>query len=127
MKAMLAAWLLFAAATGPSAPVPFLIESTAADFHAHSVPGPVRFRHVRVGHVGMPQGSKQYFLCGEFARGASSAATSWASFITIKTSGYETWLGDQAAGLCSRSSIAWDDSGDLTTSLQQHFDGAAKP
>ncbi|MBV8158874.1 MAG: hypothetical protein JO278_14515 [Dyella sp.] len=127
MKAMLAAWLLFAAATGPSAPVPFLIDSTAADFHAHSAPGPVRFSDVRLGHVTAPEGSSQYFLCGEFSRTSSSGKAESTPFITIKTSNYETWLGDQAASLCSRPSIQWDNGGDPTASLQGRFDRAAKP
>jgi transposase len=45
----------------------------------------------------------------------------WTPFVTIKTSGYEQWLGDQVASRCRRPSIIWEKE-DLSTSLQSRFD-----
>ncbi|HET6554822.1 MAG TPA: hypothetical protein VFG49_14950 [Dyella sp.] len=122
MKALPATWLLIPGAAGPSAPTQYLIDSAAADFHAHSTPAPVQFRHVRLGHVSAADGAKQYFLCGEYAPASSAGKAAWTPFITIKTSGYENWLGDQAKSYCERPSIEWDDAGELSSVLQQRFD-----
>ncbi|WP_130617455.1 hypothetical protein [Dyella amyloliquefaciens] len=123
MKALLAAWLLFAAVAGPSAPVQCLVDSTATDFHLHGAQGAVQFRDVRLGHVGTPGGSRQYFLCGEFSRSSSQGKAESGPFITIKTSGHETWLGEQARSMCERASNQWDKSGpELSSVLQQRFD-----
>jgi hypothetical protein len=45
-----------------------------------------------------------------------------APFATIKTSGYEQWIGAQAVGFCQRSSVIWDKAGDLSSSLQSRLD-----
>jgi len=127
MKALLATWLLMAAAVAPTPPVSFLIDSTVADFQTHGAPGPIHFQQVRLGHVSASEGAEQYFPCGDFARVSSTKAPDWAPFITIKTSGHETWLGERAAGLCARPSIEWEATGDLTASLQARFDGGVQP
>jgi len=99
-----------------------LLTSAAADFHAHPPPGPVRFRDVRVGHVMTPSGGEQYLLCGQFLPAPAGGNAEWTPFATIKTSGYEQWIGAQAAGVCQRSSIVWDQQGDLSSLLQSRLD-----
>ena len=102
--------------------VEFLLTSAATDFKEHRPPDPARFRNVRVGHITSPEGEKQYRMCGEFLPKGDEAKDEWKSFATIKTSGYEQWLGSQAASYCQGSSFVWDDVGDLSSELQSRLD-----
>jgi hypothetical protein len=102
--------------------VEFLITSAAADFHTHRPPDPVRFRDVRIGHVMTAGGEEQYILCGQFLPAQGGANARWMHFATIKTSGYEQWIGAQAAAFCQRPSVVWDKEGDLSSSLQSRLD-----
>ena len=108
--------------TAPLNPsVEFLLTSAATDFHAHPPPLPVRFRDVHSGYVIAPDGIRQYELCGEFLPAQQGGRGEWTPFATIKTSGYEQWLGAQAEGLCKRSPMTWDKE-DLSSTLQSRFD-----
>jgi hypothetical protein len=102
--------------------VQFLLTAAATDFHKHGPPGPVRFRDVRIGHVISPSGAEQYLLCGLFLPAQEAGQAEWTPFATIKTSGYEQWLGAQAAHWCQGSSVIWDKGGDLSSSLQNRVD-----
>ena len=102
--------------------VRFLLTAAAADFHTHRPPDPVRFRDVRIGHVMTPSGEEQYMLCGQFLPAQEGGKAEWTPFATIKTSGYEQWIGAQAAALCQRSSVIWDKAGDLSSALQSRLD-----
>jgi len=130
----LAMFVLLTCGTAPSArdqsdasnasmkpPVAFLLTSAANDFHAHRGPHPVRFRHVRSGYVMTADRTRQYRLCGEFSTAQESGKATWVPFVTIKTSGYEQWLGGQAVDFCDRASMTWD-KGDLSSSLQVRLD-----
>src|SRR6266550_9132894 len=99
----------------------FLLTAAATDFHTHRPPDPVRFRDVRIGHVMTPSGEDQYMLCGQFLPAHGRGDAQWMPFATIKTSGYEQWIGAQAAGLCQRSSVIWEKEGDLSLSLQSRL------
>ena len=101
--------------------VEFLLTSAAADFHTHRPPAPVRFRDVRSGYLMTPDGTRQYRLCGEFSPAQEGGKTEWTPFVTIKTSGYEQWVGAQALSFCSRSSMTWDVA-DLSSALQSRLD-----
>jgi hypothetical protein len=98
--------------------VEFLLSSAATDFHTHP-PHPVRFRDVRMGHVVTASGEKQFLMCGQFLPSAEGRAE-WLHFVTIKTSGYEQWIGGQAIGFCQR--VIWDEQGDLSASLQSRLE-----
>jgi hypothetical protein len=98
----------------------FLLTAAATDFHVHQS-HTIHFRKVRIGYVMTPNGEKQYMLCGQFLAGEAEDKAKWTPFVTIQTSGYEQWLGDQAANRCKRPSIIWK-KGDLATSLQSRFD-----
>jgi hypothetical protein len=69
-----------------------------------------------------PSGEEQYMLCGQFLPAQEGGNAEWTPFATIKTSGYEQWIGTQAADYCQRSAVIWDKEGDLSPSLQSRFD-----
>lgn len=105
--------------------IQFLLTAAATDFHAHPPAHTISFRNVRIGHVKTPDGENQYMLCGEFLPLQADGKAEWTPFATIKTSGYEQWLGDQALGLCQRRSAIWD-KGDLSSSLQSRFNAVSR-
>jgi hypothetical protein len=107
--------------TSKDAPLEFLLTSAAADLHAQHRSHTIHFRKVHIGHVMTPGGEMQYMLCGQFLTARPEDKGGWAPFATIKTSGYEQWLGDQAASFCKRPSIVWE-KGDLSPLLQTRFD-----
>ena len=102
--------------------VQFLLTAAASDFHTHRPPDPVRFRDVRIGHVMTPSGEEQYTLCGQFLPAQEAGKAEWTPFATIKTSGYEQWIGAQAVRFCQDSSVIWDKVDDLSSSLQSRLD-----
>jgi hypothetical protein len=103
-------------------PVEFLLKSAATDFHAHRPPAVERFRDVRFGHVMTPVGAKQYQLCGEFLPQQREGKAEWTPFATIKTSGFEQYLGVQAASWCQGSQFVQDRDEDLSSTLQNRLD-----
>ncbi|HTX98604.1 MAG TPA: hypothetical protein VMG09_01155 [Bacteroidota bacterium] len=102
--------------------VDFLLTSAVTDFHAHGPSGPLRFREVHVGHVMNPGAGKQYMLCGQFVVKGQEATSQWTPFVTIKTSGYEQYVGGHSADFCKDSTIVWENAGDVTSLLQRRFD-----
>jgi hypothetical protein len=100
----------------------FLLTAAATDFHIHGPSGHLRFREVRMGYVVTPDSGKQYILCGQFLRMEEGGTSEWMHFATIKTSGYEQWIGGHALGFCQDSLVIWDNAGDLSPSLQTRFD-----
>ena len=102
----------------PDSIVQFLLSSAATDFHEHGPAGPLQFRDIRVGHITGSDGKESYRLCGEFQQ---AGKTEWMAFTTIKTSGYEQYIGGQVAGYCPPS-IVWDTDGDLSPVLQKQLD-----
>jgi hypothetical protein len=46
----------------------------------------------------------------------------WLPFATIKTSGYEQWIGAQAVSYCQSASVIWDKDADLSSELQKRLD-----
>ena len=103
--------------------VELLLTASASDFQSHRPPYPARFRDVRSGYVVTAEGTNQYLICGEFlpAPENSDSKPEWTAFATIKTSGYEQWIGGQAATFCKRPSVTWDE-GDLSSAMQSHLD-----
>ena len=101
--------------------VQFLISSAASDFLAHG-PSPVRFRDLRIGHDMKSMGETRYILCGQVLRVQDGGKTDWVPFATIKTSGYEQYLGALASTFCQGSSFTWDTDGDLSSRLQSRLD-----
>jgi len=102
--------------------VQFLLTAAATDFHTHRPPDAARFRDVRIGHTMTPKGEKQYMLCGQFLPAQEQGKAEWTPFATIKTSGYEQWIGTQATNFCGASSVVWDQEDDLSSLLQSRLD-----
>jgi hypothetical protein len=74
----------------PDSVVQFLISSASSDFRNHQPPTPVDFRNVKIGYIRSPDNEKTFILCGEFL---ALENKEWTEFTTIKTSGYEQYLG----------------------------------
>jgi len=102
--------------------VQFLLTAAADDFHSHRPLEPVRFRDVRVGHVMSPTGEEQYRLCGQFLPAPQGGKAEWTPFATIKSSGYEQYIGALAASFRQDQSVIWDDVDDLSSSLQSRLE-----
>jgi hypothetical protein len=100
----------------------FLLTAAATDFRDHRPPDPVRFRDVRLGHLTTPNGERRYMLCGQFLPAQDVDSATWMHFATIKTSGYEQWLGAQAVGFCQDPSVTWHSVGDVSSALWSRFE-----
>jgi hypothetical protein len=74
----------------PDSIVQFLITSASTDFRKHQPPTVIDFRNVKIGYTTSPNNEKIFVLCGEFL---SREEKGWVEFATIKTSGYEQYLG----------------------------------
>lgn len=74
----------------PDTVVQFLITSASKDFRNHQPPTPIDFRNVKIGYVISDTNEKIFVLCGEFL---SQENKKWKEFTTIKTFGYEQYLG----------------------------------
>ena len=102
--------------------VEYLLTSAATDIsHMQSLARPVRFREVRTGYVMSSATEKQYMLCGSFSPAQETGEARWIPFVTIKTSGYEQYLGAQAVSFCTRPLVTWDKR-DLSSALQGRFE-----
>ena len=73
----------------PDSVIQFLITSAATDFNEHHPPTAIDFRNVKAGYISSGN-EKTYLICGEFL---SQEKKDWESFTTIKTSGYEQYIG----------------------------------
>ena len=74
----------------PDSVVQFLINSATNDFRNHQPPTPVDFRNIKIGYLKSANNEKMFTLCGEFL---SKENKEWVEFTTIKTFGYEQYLG----------------------------------
>ena len=74
----------------PDTVVQYLITSASNDFRNHQPPTPIDFRNVKIGYIKAPNNDNIFLLCGEFL---SQDNKEWTEFTTIKTSGYEQYLG----------------------------------
>ena len=106
----------------PDSIVEFLLAAAAGDFHAHRPPDPVQFRDVRIGRLVTPDGKAQYLMCGQFLPAQGGSNAEWMSFGTIKTSGYEQYIGAQAVAFCQNSSVTWEKAEDLSSMLKSRLD-----
>ena len=70
--------------------VQFLITSASKDFRNHRQNTPIDFRNLKIGYLKAQNGEKMYILCGEFL---SQENKDWIEFTTIKTMGYEQYIG----------------------------------
>lgn len=101
--------------------VDFLLTSAATDFHEHPPGNLAHFRNVRIGHI-TADGKNNYRMCGEFAEEGRDGEGEWTPFATIKTSGYEQYIGGLSTAYCQGESFVWDEVGDLSSQLKSRFD-----
>ncbi|MCB9044146.1 MAG: hypothetical protein H6554_10330 [Chitinophagales bacterium] len=74
----------------PDTVVQFLLNSASNDFRNHQPPTHIDFRNVKIGYTKSTNNEKTFILCGEFL---SRENKEWIEFATIKTSGYEQYIG----------------------------------
>jgi len=96
----------------PDSVIQFLINSAAKDFHEHQPPTVVDIRNVKAGYISSGTG-RTYLLCGEFL---SQEKSDWDSFTTIKTSGYEQYLGRST--YCQDATFAENESNRLSEQIK---------
>ena len=125
LSTLLLAMVLSACSTAPvpkapsETPLDYLLSSAAKDFRTHA-PHPARFRGVRFGHLTNADGTTQYRLCGEFLALDQTGQAQWMPFVTIRTSGYEQYVGAQGKSFCE--DLTPDSEEDLSSSLQRRFE-----
>ncbi len=95
--------------------IQFLITSAAHDFRDHEPPVATDFRNVKVGYLIAPDNEKNYLLCGEFLAQEKQA---WEAFATIKTSGYEQYIGSLASAFCQKATFILAVKTDLSVELK---------
>jgi hypothetical protein len=100
----------------------FLLDASAKDFHDHQPPVPVSFRNVQVRYLISPNTKNRYMICGQFLTQDKQNKDEWTSFATIKTSGYEQWIGTQALGYCQDSKAISYKIYDLSSALKSRVD-----
>lgn len=98
--------------------VQFLLASAASDFHDHGPKGQLRFQNVRVGHTS--DADTRYVMCGQFQRVEEGDKAEWMGFATIKTSGYEQYIGKGSTSYCQN--VTWDTQGDFSSELHNKLD-----
>ena len=103
----------------------FLITSAATDFTNHQPPYPAKFRKVKIGHLGDTTKSGAWRMCGEFLPSDGGDKPEWTGFVTVKTSGYEQYIGSDSP-YCNNSKIVWDKTGDLSAALKRKLDSLKK-
>jgi hypothetical protein len=105
-----------------SSTVEFLLQSAAADFHAHPPAKALHFHTVRIGSLITSDGARRYMLCGDFL--SENGTGPGAPFMTIESpggpNGYQQLIGKNE--LCDDPSASFGIASDLSPSLQSRFD-----
>jgi len=104
-----------------AADIAFLIDASAQDFFAEMSPTPTAFREVQAGVMRMDGASDRPLLCGEVEVVIDGADPQWASFATVRTSGYQTWIGAAASAVCEDPRTQMQPSADLAIRLEQRL------
>lgn len=81
----------------------FLVASSAADFIAHERTRPAKVKRVHLRYTENDSGERTYMLCGQFQPTIRTAKREWTDFVTLKTRGYEQWIGAQATVICKNA------------------------
>jgi len=102
----------------------FLLLSCASDFQK-SKPTPTKFNATYFGYKELPSNKKMFLLRGQF-QPAEENQRKWIPFVTIKTSGYEQWIGAQSNGFTQDSTTVWDTSRDLSSLLASKVDSLSR-
>jgi hypothetical protein len=97
----------------------FLLEAAASDFRTHVGPNGVSFRNVHACVIRGGNGSTMNLMCGEFR--TADGATDWEPFATLRTDGYENWLGASATAYCRGPNTVLDANRDLAAALGRQY------
>jgi outer membrane PBP1 activator LpoA protein len=102
--------------------VHYLLDASAKDFHDNQPPIPVSFRNVQVRNLIGSNMENHYMICGQFLAQDNQTKDEWTSFATIKTSGYEQWIGNQSLEYCQDSKAISYKIIDLSSALKKRVD-----
>jgi hypothetical protein len=97
----------------PDSVIQFLIVSAAMDFNEHFPPTAVDFRNVEAGYLSS-ETEKIYLICGEFL---TQEKNEWVVFTTIKTSGYEQYIGENE--YCRKATFIKSDSNRISEGIKE--------
>jgi len=102
--------------------VRWLLDASAKDFNDHQPPIPIGFRNVQIRHLIAPNSEKMYIICGQFLAHDKEQKDKWIPFATVKTSGYEQWIGSQSLTYCQDSKVISYKIYDLSSALKSRVD-----
>lgn len=103
--------------------IQFLINVSASDFHKAKPNTSINFRKVKLAYIVTPNNEKMYLLCGEFqTQEKNDIDKIWIPFVTIKTFGYEQWIGGQASTYCKDSKEILVKKYDLSSQLKERIE-----
>lgn len=100
----------------------YLLDVSAKDFHDHQPPVPVSFRNVHLKNLVGQNADDHYMICGQFLSQDKKDKDEWTEFATIKTSGYEQWIGSQSVGFCRDAKDVPYKTNDLSSELKSRFE-----
>ena len=89
----------------------FLMNSTVQDFYKNKQNSSVEFRNVFL----KLYETETYLICGEFLE--KKQPEKWVDFATLKTEGYELWIGGNATTYCNDAKTISSSTEDLATLL----------
>lgn len=105
----------------PDSIVQFLMNSAASDFSNHQPPTVVEFRNLKIGYILSETNVKTFLLCGEFLSAESKNKNQWESFATLKTEGYEQWVGSGSITYCQKAHFVIENDADLAKSILENL------
>jgi len=100
----------------------WLLNASAKDFYDHQPPIPVDFRDVQLRNLIGANEENHYLICGQFLFQDHQNRDKWTDFATIKTSGYEQWIGKQSMGYCQDAKVVSYQINDLSAALKSRVD-----
>jgi hypothetical protein len=106
--------------TIPDSVIQFLIHSAAKDFNEHQPPTAIDVRNVRVGYIPSSK-ETMYLICGEVL---SKEENTWVQFVTIKTSGYEQYIGENV--YCQKATFEKTDNDRLSDKIKEKLNAIRK-
>jgi hypothetical protein len=105
----------------PDSILNFLLTSSANDFHSHRPPTPIDFRSLKIGYLMSESNEKSFILCGEFLSLEKNEKEEWNTFATIKTSGYEQYIGNQTISYCQQATFVLTNDANLSAELKKRL------
>ena len=91
----------------------FLVNNTVQDFYKNKQNAVVEFRNV---FLKLYEG-ETYLICGEFLMMDKEKTEKWIDFATLKTEGYELWIGGNATAYCNDAKTITTSTEDLAILL----------